>query len=139
MTQDTGWPIAPLTHEDLPPGIYVVAYRGCERKPYYQQSKIRLEFEIVEPAALAGERVSLYATCPANRNTRCSRAAKYYQLWVKAHGRPPQRGQRMSPSVFRGYWQVRIEWGKDKETGGPSTPCIADLIERVAGGGAKAC
>ena len=129
------WPIAPLTPEDLPAGNYLASYRDWERRLYFKQPKIRLEFVIVEPASFAGIRVSLYATCKEDPNRRSSRVSKYYQLWVQAHGSPPQRGQRMTPSVFRGYWQVRGDWGHHKETGEPTLPIVAELLEHVAGEG----
>jgi len=132
----TDWPIAPLTPEDLPAGLYLVSYRTWEQKPYFGQPKVRLEFVIIEPAAFAGLLVSLFATCKEDPNRRSSRASKFYQLWVWANGGPPQRGQRMTPNIFRGYWQVRVDWGHDKKTGAPTIPLVAKLLERVAGGGA---
>ena len=136
MTRGMHWPLGPLTMEDLPAGIYLASYHGWERKSYFGQPKIRLDFVIIEPVACAGLVVSLYATCKQDRNHRPSRLGKYYQLWVRVHGGPPQRGQRMTPSIFAGYWQVQVDWGRDKETAHPTTPYIKDLLERVAGGGA---
>jgi hypothetical protein len=136
MTRQTGeWSCGDLTPEDLPAGDYLVSYRTWEKRSYWNQLKIRLDFVIVEPVALRGMIVSLYCTCTLNPNKRHSRASKYYQLWVQAHGSPPQRGQRMTPSVFEGYWNVEVAWGRTK-TGEPSIPKIEKLIERVAGGGA---
>lgn len=135
MTRDRGttWPLGPLTPEDLPAGLYLASYRTWERKPYFGQPKIRLEFVIIEPVAFAGLLVSFFATCKEDRNRRPSRRSKYYQLWVRVHGGPPQRGQRMTPSIFRGYWQIRVDWGRST-TGEPTTPIVVDLLERVAGG-----
>jgi hypothetical protein len=130
----TDWPFGPLMPDDLPAGIYWVSYRTWVRKSYFGQSKIRLDFKIVEPAAYAGLLVPLFATCKADPNRRSSRDSKYYQIWVRANGGPPVRGQRMMPSVFRGYWRVRIEWGRHKETGALTTPIVAELLERIAGG-----
>ena len=134
--RSTGWPLGPLTPEDLPAGLYLASYRTYERRSYFGQPKIRLEFVIVEPTPYAGLVVSLYATCKQDRNQRPSRLGKYYQLWVRVHGSPPQRGQRMTPNIFQGYWQIRVDWGRDKETNQPTTPYVAELIEYVAGGGA---
>jgi hypothetical protein len=134
MTRQTGeWSCGDLTPEDLPAGKYLVSYRTWEKRSYWNQLKIRLDFVIVEPAAFAGLVVSLYATCTLNPNKRHSRASKYYQLWVQAHEGPPQRGQRMTPSVFEGYWTVEVAWGRTK-TGEPTIPKIEQLLERVAGG-----
>ena len=134
MTRQTGeWSCGDLTPEDLPGGNYLVSYRTWEKMSYWGQSKIRLDFVIVEPTAYLGLLVSLYCTCTLNPNKRHSRASKYYQLWVQANGGPPQRGQRMTPSIFQGYWDVAVAWGRNK-TGEPTIPKIEKLLERVAGG-----
>lgn len=132
MNQDSDWPLGPLTPEELPEGDeYVVGFRGHDRKPYYDRPKVRLDFEVIEPAAYAGLVVSLFANyreLGRGFNRRQSSECKYYQLWVMANGGPP-KGERMTPRVFHGYWKVRIRWGK-------TTP-VVDLLERVAGGPKK--
>lgn len=135
MTRQTGeWSCGDLTPEDLPAGTYLVSYRTWEKRAYWHQQKIRLDFVIIQPAAFAGVIVSLFCTCTLSPNKRHSRASKYYQLWVQANGGPPQRGQRMTPSVFSGWWNVHVGWGQDRKTGEPSIPKIDALIEKVAGG-----
>lgn len=134
MTRKTEeWACGDLTPDDLPAGKYLVSYKTWEKRPYFSQLKIRLDFVIVEPAAFAGIIVSLYCTCTLNPNKRHSRASKYYQFWVQANGGPPQRGQRMTPSIFKGYWYVELGWGCTK-TGELTIPKIDALLERVAGG-----
>jgi hypothetical protein len=133
--RDTNWPLSPFSPQDLPAGCYLASYSMYERRSYYGQPKVRLEYEIVEPMAFKGLLVSLYCTCKQDRNHRPSRQSKYYALWIQARGGPPLRGERMTPIVFQGYWQIRVDWGRDKETGNPSTPYVAELLERVAGGG----
>lgn len=138
MTQQTDtWALGDFTPEDLPGGPYLVCYRKYEKGWQYTQVKIRLDFVIVEPATYAGIIVSLFCTCTLNPNKRHSRASKYYQLWVQANGgQQPKAGQRMTPSVFEGYWNVEVAWGKKggKKDGEPTIPKIERLIERVAGG-----
>jgi hypothetical protein len=128
------FPLGPLTPEDFPAGIYLASYRTHKYKPYWEQEKIVLEYVIVEPAAYAGLFVSLYMTCKEDHNKRPSKQSNYYKLWVRVNGGPPQRGQRMTPSIFRGYWNVVVGWGEDKKTKEPTIPKIVELIERVAGG-----
>ncbi len=137
MTRTRGptFPLGPLTPDDLPAGIYLVSYREAKYGTWWRQPKIRLEFVIVEPVAYAGLLISLFATCKEDRNKRSSRRSKYYRLWARVHGGPPQRGQRMTSSIFAGYWLVQVGWGRDDETGEPTIPIITDLLERVAGGG----
>jgi hypothetical protein len=123
------WPIAPPSHSDLPNGEYIAAYREAERGEWFSQQKVRLHFEIVEPAQYAAIEVPLFATLPKRPSQRC----KYFELWAKANGGPPCRGDRMSPKVFRGYWRVSVGWSMPKN-GGHSMPQVTQLIERVAGG-----
>lgn len=133
--RDINWPLGPLTPEDLPGGKYLVSFRKAERGIWFRQHKIRLEYEIVEPIAFAGLLVSFFATHKEDQNKRPSKQSKFYQLWVRVNGGSPRRGQRMSPNIFEGYWQVQVAWGRDKEDQ-PTKPYVAELLERVAGGGA---
>ena len=66
--------------------------------------------------------VNLYANykmLEARNNRRPDPDAKYYELWEKANGGPPKRGERMTASVFQGYWKIRVRWSKKKKTGKP--------------------
>ena len=128
------WACGDLTPEDLPGGDYLASYRDWEKMVNWNQLKIRLDFMIVEPAASRGIIVSLFCTCTLNPNQRHSRASKYYQLWVQANGGPPKRGQRMTPNIFEGYWNVLLAWGCDKKTNAPTIPKIETLVERVTEG-----
>jgi hypothetical protein len=127
--RESDWPIAPPSQSDLPDSEYIAAFRDAKPGQWFGQQKVRLRFEIVEPAASAGIEVFLFSTLPKRLSHRC----KYYDLWVKANGGPPHRNDRMSPRVFRGYWKVRIEWSVPKNGGHPM-PQVTELIERVAGG-----
>jgi hypothetical protein len=136
MTRQTGeWSCGDLTPEDLPAGKYLAAYRTWEKRSYWHQQKIRLDFVIIEPVMYAGVIVSLFCTCTLSPNKRHSRASRFYKLWMQANGgQQPKAGQRMTPSIFDGYWHVAVVWGKDTKTGEPSIPKIEALLERVAGG-----
>lgn len=127
--RERAWPIAPPSPSDFPEGQYVVAYRGAQRGQWFGQEKVRLLFEVVDPASCTGFQVPLFATLNAQSSPR----SKYFALWVKAKGSWPDRGDRMSPLVFRGYWLVRIAWITPKNGGHPM-PQVIELLERVAGG-----
>lgn len=127
--RENDWPIAPPSPSDLPDGEYVAAFREAKRNQWFGQPKVCLRYEIVEPATYAGIQVYLYATMP----TPLSQRHKYYALWVKANGGPPERGDRMSSRVFRGYWNVCVAW-KLPKSGGHPLPLVTELLERVAGG-----
>ncbi|SLM48416.1 protein of unknown function [Nitrospira japonica] len=125
------WPEGPPTEVDLPAGTYVASYKGYAHRNMFRQSKIQLNFKIVAPSESAGIEVSLFATFPLQGKP--PHRSKYFELWSKANGRPPIRGQRMSAGIFEGYWNVRIEWSKPRN-GGPGMPIIVELISREAGG-----
>ena len=125
------WPVAPPSPAELPSGTYVAGYRGSRRGGWFRQHKVELFFEIAEPVAQQGCRVSLFATLP--ERGRISQRSKYYRLWVHANGGPPLRGGRMSPKVFRGYWRVRVGWSTPRNDE-PGLPTVTELLERIAGG-----
>ena len=127
--RDGDWPIAPPSQSDLPNGEYLAAFRDAKPGQWFGQQKVRLSFEIIEPAASAGIQVYLYSTMPKHPSHR----HKYYDLWVGANGGPPARGDRMTCRVFRGYWKVRVAWSVPKNGRHPM-PLVTDLLERVAGG-----
>ena len=127
--RESDWPLAPPSESDLPAGEYVVAYTKHRRSICFGQQKIELLFKIVEPAQCFGIVVPLFATF----GKRISPACKFYSLWVQANGSVPHRNDRMSPSVFSGYWCVRIEWSKPKP-GKHAIPKVTELLERYAGG-----
>jgi hypothetical protein len=127
--RESDWPIAPPSQSDLPDGEYLVAFRDAKLGQWFGQQKVCLHYEIVEPATYAGIQVYLYSTMPKHPSHR----HKYYDLWVKANGGPPRRGDRMSSRVFRGYWKVSVAWNVPKNGGHPM-PLVTELLERVAGG-----
>ena len=127
--RDGDWPIAPPSKSDLPNGKYVAAFRDATPGQWFGQQKVRLRFEIIEPAASAGIQVYLFSTMPKHPSHR----HKYYDLWVTANGGPPVRGDRMTTRVFRGYWNVQVAWNVPKNGRHPM-PLVTDLLERVAGG-----
>ena len=138
MTRKIDWtpPLGPLTPEELPEGDdYIGSYRDHDFKHYFDQAKVRLDFELIDPPACANLIVSMFMNADElDRNRRPSTQSKFYKLWVRANGGPPKRGERMSIRVFAGYWRLRIRWGLVK--GEPSTPVVDALLERVAGGSA---
>jgi hypothetical protein len=129
VERESDWPIAPPSQSDLPDGEYLAAFRDAKRGQWFGQQKVRLLYEIVEPAASAGIQIFLYATLSKHPSHR----TKFYALWVRANGGPPRRNDRMSPRVFRGYWNVRVAWRVPKNGGHPM-PQVTELLEQVAGG-----
>ena len=120
-----------LPHRNPTCRLANISLRIRDAKPgqWFGQQKVRLRFEIVEPAASAGIEVFLYSTLPKHPSQR----HKYYELWVKANGSPPDRNDRMSSRAFRGYWKICIAWSVPKNGGHPM-PQVTELLERVAGG-----
>lgn len=132
--------LPPLTPDDVPTGVYLAAFVKASLDHYRGQRKIRLDFELIEPASVTGLIVSLWCTHPhRDLNRRHSKRSKFYKLWIFANGGPPKRGQRMTMKVFHGYWKVRVRWGVSNGDGGlpkgaPTSPVVDALLEREAGG-----
>ncbi len=93
------------THPPLliPDGKYQGSFIWAEKGRLWNQEKIYLWFKIVDFGDLQGE--ELYMACNApkkSKNGKAATSAKYYQSWVLAAGRKPDRYDRMSTKVFRG-------------------------------------
>ena len=87
----------------IPEGKYEVVFLRVEKKWLWGSQKIFLHFQIVESGEFQGE--ELYMACNAPKKSKRGKvptSSKYYQAWVLAAGRRPDRLDRMSTSVFRG-------------------------------------
>ena len=118
----TDWPLGPLTPEDLPAGVYLVSYRTWERKSYFGQPKIRLEFVIIEPVAFAGfGRVALRHL---QTGPEPAAIAAWKVLCALGPGsrQPAAARPAYDAEYIPGLLEVRVDWGHDKETGQPTTP-----------------
>ena len=139
------WPLAPDV-EQPPPGRYVVAYRRARIVDRFgDRWTIELHFSIVEPSAWLNFEIILYCSTP--KDALLGKRSKYYELWTLANGAPPKRRDRMTPSVFDGWWHAKIVHTcrrmekkgmkngirelKPTET---ATAVIETLVERAVGG-----
>jgi hypothetical protein len=87
----------------IPEGKYEVAFLRAEKKWLWGGQKVFLHFQIVESGEFQGE--ELYMACNAPKKSKRGKvptSCKYYQAWVLAAGRRPDRYDRMSTNVFRG-------------------------------------
>lgn len=87
----------------IPAGEYEVVFKWAERKYLWGHEKIFLHFQIIGFGEYQGE--VLYMACNAPKKPKKGKVAisnKYYQAWVLAAGRKPDRFDRMSTKVFRG-------------------------------------
>ncbi len=138
------WPLAPDL-EQPPPGKYVVAYRRArlvDRFP--DRYTIELHFAIVEPPKWLDFPIIMYSSSP--KGARLGKRSKYYEVWTLANGGPPKRRDRMTPTVFAGWWNAEVVHTRRrmekkgmkngirelKPTETP-TAVIETLIERAAG------
>ena len=100
--------------------------------------KVFLHFQIVDFGAFRG--VELYMACNApkkNKQGKMPISSKYYQAWVLAAGKKPDRYDRMSTRVFRGkvfLAKVRPVPTNAKNVARPpllQNSIIDDLLERL--------
>lgn len=87
----------------IPEGKYEVGFLREEKKWLWGRENIFLHFQIVDFGAFQG--VELYMACNApkkNKQGKMPISSKYYQAWVLAKGKRPDRFDRMTPQVFRG-------------------------------------
>lgn len=87
----------------IPGGKYEVTFLWAEKKNLWNHEKIFLHFQIIDSGEFQGE--ELYMACNAPKKSKGGNVAlsgKYYQAWVLAAGRKPDRYDRMTTKVFRG-------------------------------------
>lgn len=87
----------------IPEGKYNVTFLGAEQKWLWGREKMFLHFQILDFGESQGE--VLYMACNApqkGKKGKVPTSCKYYQAWVLAAGRRPDRYDRMSTKVFRG-------------------------------------
>jgi hypothetical protein len=122
----------------IPKGIYTVSFLRAEKEYLWGREKIFLWFQIMDFGEFQGEK--LYLACNAPKKAKKGKVAtssKYYQLWVLAAGRRPDRYDRMSTKIFRGKVfraQVRIVTTNARNlVHSPllQYPIIDDLVERL--------
>jgi len=118
--------------------VYIVSYKRAKTVWRFRRPGAELYFTIVDPEIHRGKQLIMY--CPLPQAGRCSQQSKYYQQWVLAKGASPKRRDRMSPTVFEGYWKAKVIRsretydGKVRPDNQPGPLKIECLLERVAGG-----
>lgn len=87
----------------IPEGKYEAAFLRAERKWLWGREKFFLWFQILSQGDFHGE--ELYMACNAPKKAKRGKVAtsnKYYQAWVLAAERRPDRYDRISTKEFRG-------------------------------------
>lgn len=121
----------PLIHE----GKYEVVFLRAEKKWLYGGQKVFLWFQIVSQGEFHGEK--LYLACNVKQDGKWGESSKFYQAWVLAAGRRPDRYDRMSTNVFRG--KVFLAKVRSVNTNAKNLPrppllqysIIDDLLDRL--------
>jgi len=140
--RDDDWPMAPDPDQPKAGKDYIISFVRAKRvERFGGRHKIELHFVILEPVRWAKKPVVMYFAVPADGPP--SDISKYYEFWCKANKGVPQRGDRMTPLVFHGYWKAELghtkkRMGRDgrlRELGAKEVGrvIVLDLIERVAG------
>ena len=96
----------------IAPGRYQ-AY--CALAKFHFDRSIRrwvcfLRWDVLREDGTLIARVPLWWNLGDGDKPRASRRGKYLREWVRANGRPPPRGDRLSPAVFR-HRIARVEIG----------------------------
>lgn len=122
----------------IPAGEYNVTFLRAEKKYLWGHEKIFLHFQIMDFGEFQG--VELYMACNAPKKAKKGKLAtsnKYYQAWVVAAGRRPDRYDRMSTKEFRGkVFLAKVRTVTKNSKNLPLPPLlqysvIDDLIERL--------
>ena len=89
---------------DIPPliqeGKYEVVFLYAKKKWLWGREKIFLHFQIVTPGEFHGFRLFMACNVKANKG-KWRASSKYFEAWVLAAGKRPDRFDRMSTGVFR--------------------------------------
>jgi hypothetical protein len=93
-----------VEHPRIAPGIYR-AYSAVARvyfDPGYRRWVCFIRWDVLS-ACLTNviARAPLWWTLGKDAKPRAKRRGKYLAEWVRANGKPPLRGDRLSPNVFR--------------------------------------
>jgi hypothetical protein len=98
---------AAIEWQDYPriaPGVYLAhCYWGKRyRDPGFKRWTCLLRWNVLSEDAqrILCECVPLWFALGARDKPRASRRGKYLAEWVRANGKPPARGDRLSPNVF---------------------------------------
>ena len=97
----------------IPPGDYPAVSRNV--RVYFDKQFKRwvcaVQFDIVTESLMEKiARVAWFLNLGTGMKARAGRRSKYWAAWVRAKGGAPQRGDRLSPSVFTGrHAIVRVE------------------------------
>jgi len=122
----------------IPGGLFNVVFQWAEKKYLWGHEKIFLWFQIIDFGEFQGE--ELYMACNAPKKPKKGKVVtsqKYYQAWVLAAGRKPDRYDRMSTKVFRGkvfLAKVRAVTTNAKNLPRPlllQYSIIDDLLDRI--------
>ncbi len=87
----------------IPEGKYEVVFLRAEKKWLYSGEKVFLWFQIASLGEFQGK--ELFMACNAPRKGKKGRvpiSSKFYQSWILAVGKRPDRFDRMGTKVFRG-------------------------------------
>lgn len=140
--RDEDWPEAPDSeHPDPERGKYLLSFVRSRKIERFNRNKIELDFVIIKPIEYEKKTVKMYFAMPDDGPI--SPDSKYFDVWCKANGGRPKRGDRMTPHVFHGYWWAELGYTKKKagrdgklrklEEGERGRVIIMSLIEREAG------
>jgi len=83
----------------IPDGEYDAIFVKAESNGMWRQQKVYLWFQVISPGQWVGHK--FFAACNIPSNGKFTASHKFWKWWVRAAGRRPHRGDRMSTQVFR--------------------------------------
>jgi hypothetical protein len=126
-------------HPNIPPlitpGEYEVGFLRAEKKWLWHCEKLFLHFQIVSFGDWHGARLFMACTIAPKGKWRPSH--KFYQAWVIAKQKSPDRFDRMSTIVFKGkLFRAKVKTVENTSKGNKRIPqlqysIIDDLIKRT--------
>jgi hypothetical protein len=114
----------------IEPGEYLAYCRAARWyfDPQYRRWVCLLRFDVLSPNMLdTVARVPFFLNGGDGERPRAGRRSRYFREWTRVNGRPPARGDRLSPQVFVRR-MARVEVG---DTDHKKSPAPYSVVRRV--------
>lgn len=96
---EIGWTLA----DRIPPGEYHAYSRSVRvyRDPQFKRWVCAVQFDVLDETLLKRlARVTWFLNLGSREKPHAGRRTLYWRAWLAASGRPPVRGDRLSPRIF---------------------------------------
>lgn len=107
-------------YDRVEPGEYVAYCRSASqyRDRFYKRWVSILRFDLLAANGVdVVARVPMWMSLGGGKKARAPRRGRFFKEWVRANGRPPTRGDRMTTEVFT-HRMVRVMVGNTNSSSG---------------------